>query len=305
MIRLGIVDFDTSHAIEFTRRINHHGVSSDQWVDGARVVAGCPGMSNMSPDRVAQYTPLVAECGVELVTSPKQLLGHVDAILILSLCGAAHLNHARLFLEHQIPCFIDKPFATTWHDAATMMQLSADHQTLLWHASALRYSDDLTALRARTPQLGDCLGCVSFGPAWHASGNPGLLHYGIHATELLYALLGPGCQQVTMTSTENVDVVTGIWNDGRIGTLRGLRHGCTVYGVTLFTERATVPQWISTRNAYRNLCRQIVGSFQHRQAPVPPQETLEVIRFLLAAHESSRCGGVPVDLASVPQFPSS
>ena len=42
MLRLGIVDFDSSHAIEFTRRFNHAGVDGDQCVDGARVEVGCP-----------------------------------------------------------------------------------------------------------------------------------------------------------------------------------------------------------------------------------------------------------------------
>ena len=35
MLRLGIVDFDSSHSVEFTRRFNHAGVDADQRVDGA------------------------------------------------------------------------------------------------------------------------------------------------------------------------------------------------------------------------------------------------------------------------------
>ncbi len=50
MIRLGIVDFDTSHAVEFTRRLNHVGIAEDQWVEGARVVAGVPGVSEVAPE---------------------------------------------------------------------------------------------------------------------------------------------------------------------------------------------------------------------------------------------------------------
>ncbi len=49
MIRLGIVDFDTSHVVEFTKRINHKGIDKDQWVDGAEVVFGCPGESQLAP----------------------------------------------------------------------------------------------------------------------------------------------------------------------------------------------------------------------------------------------------------------
>ena len=49
MIRLGIVDFDTSHAVEFTKRLNHVDIAEDQWVEGAKVVAGVPGRRRSRP----------------------------------------------------------------------------------------------------------------------------------------------------------------------------------------------------------------------------------------------------------------
>ena len=52
MIRLGIVDFDTSHAGEFTKRLNHIDIAEDQWVEGARVVAGVPGESKIAPELI-------------------------------------------------------------------------------------------------------------------------------------------------------------------------------------------------------------------------------------------------------------
>ena len=45
MIRLGMLDFDTSHVVAFAQRLNHQGIPQTQWVDGARVVIGCPGTS--------------------------------------------------------------------------------------------------------------------------------------------------------------------------------------------------------------------------------------------------------------------
>jgi hypothetical protein len=37
MIRLGVVDFDTSHVVEFTKRLLHKDVAEDQFVDGASI----------------------------------------------------------------------------------------------------------------------------------------------------------------------------------------------------------------------------------------------------------------------------
>jgi len=71
MLRLGIVDFDSSHCVEFTRRINGIGVPSDQQVEGARVVLGWPGTSEMAPQRIEGFQPEIAALDVELVEDPE------------------------------------------------------------------------------------------------------------------------------------------------------------------------------------------------------------------------------------------
>src|SRR4051812_48934599 len=83
MIRLGVVDFDTSHATEFTRRLNHVDITEDQWVEGARVVAGVPGESKIAPERIPEYTAEMEKYGVTLYHDPADLFGKVDAVLIV------------------------------------------------------------------------------------------------------------------------------------------------------------------------------------------------------------------------------
>lgn len=51
MIKLGTVDFDTSHSVEFTKRLNHIDVPKEQWVEGAKVVVGWPGESAIASPR--------------------------------------------------------------------------------------------------------------------------------------------------------------------------------------------------------------------------------------------------------------
>src|SRR4051812_16994149 len=99
MIRLGIVDFDTSHAVEFTRRLNRVDIDRDQWVDGARVVAGVPGRSQVAPGVIAGNAETLKGYGVALVDDPAELFGKVDAVLIVSVDGGVHLDRARPFLE--------------------------------------------------------------------------------------------------------------------------------------------------------------------------------------------------------------
>ena len=89
MIKLGILDFDTSHVIEFTKRLNHKGIAEDQVVDGAEVVIGCPGESKIMPERIPGYIQEMKKLGVRLVDNPKEMIGKVDGMLIESQEGSA------------------------------------------------------------------------------------------------------------------------------------------------------------------------------------------------------------------------
>lgn len=299
MLRLGIVDFDSSHCVEFTRRFNHVGVDRDQWVDGARVVLGWPGTSVMSPERIGPFARQVAQCGVELVESPRAMLGRIDAVLVLSVCGQPHRDRVLPFLQAGVPAFVDKPLACSVSDAAAIIAAARASGTTVFSSSALRYSADVLAFTSRRASTGPVLGAMSYGPAKRAEGNPGLFHYGIHAVEVLLAVMGPGCQAVATTFAAGAEVVTATWNDGRIGVVRGARLGATAYGLTAFCERAVVHQHVSTRYAYRNLCREIVRSFESGVPSVSNDATLEIVRFIAAALRSEQAGGERVALADV------
>ncbi len=290
MIRLGMVDFDTSHVVEFTRRLNHSGSDQDQWVEGARVVAGCPGSSKIAPDDVKRYTKQVEALGVPLVDKPGDLIGKVDGVLIESQEGGAHWQATRAFLEAGVPCFVDKPFACSTTDAKRMAALAAAKGVPLFSSSSLRHAPELVDFLADAKH-GKVVGALAYGPAplyeKDPTLNPGLYHYGIHAVEVLYTLMGPGCRRVTCTHEKGTDVVTGRWADGRLGCVRGIRAGQADYGALVFTERGARPLAIGTRFIYRELLRQIVRMFETRKAPLDVAVTVEIVAFIEAANRSA------------------
>src|SRR4051812_34876587 len=149
MIRLGILDFDTSHVVEFTKRLNHKGIARDQWVDGAAVVIACPGESKMAPERIPEYRKEMEKLGVPLVEKPAEMIGKVDGMMIESLEGGAHLERARPFLEAGLPCFIDKPFTCSSADAKKLVALAQKHRAAVFSASSLRYAPELVAYLER------------------------------------------------------------------------------------------------------------------------------------------------------------
>jgi predicted dehydrogenase len=287
MIRLGILDFDSSHCVEFTKRLNHVGIAEAQWVEGAKVVVGCPGTSKLSPERVPGFTEQMKKFGVPIVDDPKEMLGKVDGMLIESVDGSVHLDRARPFLEAGVPCFIDKPFTSSLDDAKRIADLAEKKKLPLFSSSSLRYAPEVATYTADVKH-GKVLGCVTFGPASldATNRNPGLFHYGIHAVEILYALMGPGCERVTCAHEKDADVVTGRWADGRLATVRGNRAGGGAFGFTAFAEKGPHTTAVGTAVIYRELLKKVVEMFKTGKSPLDIRETLELVAFMEAANRS-------------------
>jgi hypothetical protein len=119
--------------------------------------------------------------------------------------------------------------------------------------------------------------------------------YGIHPIEILYTIMGAGCETVTRTSTTDGDVVVGTWKDGRMGTVRGLRPSSD-YGAVVFRAHETVESHAKTPGGGDVLIQEIVKFFQSGKAPVRNEETLEIFAFMDAAQRSKEQGGRPVAL---------
>lgn len=296
MIRLGLLDFDSSHSVEFTRRLNRQGIAEDQWVQGAEVVVACPGESRMMPERIPGYRREIEALGVPLVHRPEEMIGRVDGMLIVSQEGGVHYDRARPFLEARIPCFIDKPFACSGAEARRLADLARRLNVPVFSTSALRYAPEVTRL-LEDPACGRVLGLFAYGPGLQEERNPGLFHYGIHTVEMLYAFLGPGCVSVSCLHERDVDVVTGRWGDGRLATVRCIRPPEQVYGFTVFTDRGVRHGSLATGYVYRQLLERVVAFFQTGRPPVPLEVTVEIMEFLDASGRSAARGGRPEVLA--------
>src|SRR4051794_10948227 len=296
MIRLGIVDFDTSHAVEFTKRLNHVGIDAEQWVEGARVVAGVPGRSEIAPQVIPRNLETLKGFGVEILDDPADLFGKVDAVLVESVDGSVHLDRAMPFLKKGMPTYVDKPFTCSLADAKALVKEAMERHVPLMSSSSLRYAPEVVAARAADNPLGAIVGVSTYGPAPTHPRNPGLFHYGIHPVEMLFTLMGAGCRRVTCLSTTGAEAVTGVWDDGRVASVRGIRDGKQDYGFTVFGDKGVQTQGVSTKYIYRELLKKIVGLFETRQAPIDLRETLEIVAFIEAARKSAEANGSPVDI---------
>lgn len=296
-LRLGLIGLDTSHVIAFTQLLNDEK-GADR-VRGARVVAGFPGGSPDLPssaNRVGEYTKQLAEkWGVEIVNDIPTLLSRVDAVLLESVDGRPHLEQAKPVFAAKKPVYIDKPLAGSLKDAREIARLARESGTPCFSASSLRFFPGVAKLKGDS-DVGEILGCDAYSPSPFEEHHPDFYWYGIHGVEILFTLMGPGCESVTRVATSDCDVVVGRWKDGRIGTFRGIRKGAAPYGAVVFGSKGMKVSDPVGGNLYKALVEEIVKFFQTGKAPVSLDETVEMFAFMSAADESKRRGGQPVAL---------
>lgn len=295
-LRIGIVGLDTSHAPTFIKLINGPAPGG---IENVRVVAvykgGSPDLS-ISISRVETFAAQIAQDpAVVFYDSVAELAAAVDAVMILTVDGRLHLEQARAVIAARKPVFIDKPLAASLQDAVEIMRLAQESGVPCFSSSTLRYAPEVIA--AHTADLGEVRSAFAYTPATLAPHHPDLFWYGIHGVETLYTLLGPGCESVTRTHTEDNDVVTGRWSDGRVGILYGGRNAKIGHGFALFAEKGARSS--TARPDSAALVRDVIAFFHSGVAPVPAEETLEILAFMEAADESKRRGGIPVELAAV------
>ena len=293
--RIGIIGLDTSHVTAFTKLINAPNKNS-----GCKVVAGYPGGSPDIPssiERVEGFTKqLRDEFGVEIVDSIDELCRKVDGILLESVDGRPHLEQVKPVIAAKKPVFIDKPMAGNLPDVLEIFQLAKDSNVPCWSSSSLRFCPGIIGARDSN-DIGQVLGCDAFSPCSLEEHHPDLYWYGVHGVEILFTIMGPGCETVRRIQTKDSEFVVGLWKDGRIGTYRGLRSGKTDYGALVYGTKSIS---LSGKYAgYDDLVNEIVKFFKTNKIPVPQEETIEIFAFMSAADESKAQNGATVSIASV------
>lgn len=295
-ISIGMIGLDTSHCTAFTKILNTE--DTDPEVKGFQVTHAYPYGSKTiesSYSRIPKYTAEMTKMGVEISDSIASLLKEVDVVLLETNDGRLHLEQAWQVIEAGKPMFIDKPIAASLSDAIKIFELAKQYDVPIFSASSLRFGPATQAVA--NGKIGKVLGANMYSPAKIESTHPDLFWYGVHGVESLFTVMGTGCKEVRRLYSEEVDVVIGEWEDGRVGTFRGIREGKQDYGGTAFGTEGIAEA--GHYEGYRPLVVEIGKFFHSRIAPVAPEETLEIFAFMQAAEESKKQGGRPVSLASV------
>ncbi|MDC0935595.1 gfo/Idh/MocA family oxidoreductase, partial [Pirellulales bacterium] len=188
-----------------------------------------------------------------------------------------------------------KPMAASLADVIAIYDAAKHYDCPIFSTSALRYGQG--TLEVQGGSIGPVLGCDIFCPCSLEKTHPDFFWYGIHGVEALFTVMGTGCQSVSRTQTADGELAVGVWNEGRIGTVRGMRAGVQQYGGLAFGAKAN--QTVGSYRGYEPLVHDIVKFFRSGDPPTTEQETIEIFAFMEAADESKRRNGAVI---TIPEY---
>ncbi|RXZ79924.1 gfo/Idh/MocA family oxidoreductase [Paenibacillaceae bacterium] len=292
-LRIGMIGLDTSHCGLFTSLLNDS--AHEHHVPGGRVTLAYPGGSadlQSSHSRVGSYTAEMKEkYGVDMADTLEEVADRTDAIFLTSVDGRVHLEQFAQIASYGKPVYINKPFALSVREAETIFELADRHKVALMSCSSLRYADEIT--QSLLPdERGEVIGADAFSPMPLEPTNPGWYWYGIHAVEMLFTAMPTGCRKIQAYKDARSECVIGVWDDGRIGTVRGNRVGNHDYGITVHREQGSIAvnPLQGKRPFHVHFVEELMKMFQTGICPLDPAITMEITRFMEAANESRISG---------------
>lgn len=296
-IKLGVVGLAV-HSAAFSTFLNDKDKKEDLagcYIDSLYHPPGNPDVE-FTVDQLADFKSTVEKAGVKIVSSMEALLERVDGILIETNDGRPHMQEVLPALKAGKPVFVDKPVAEDLRGVIDIYNAAAEYNVPIFSSSSLRYGTRPQEIN--TKKKDKVLGANTYSPASLEPGHTDLYWYGIHGVEMLYTVMGEGCQEVWQIGhSKKGDVVSGVWENDRVGVFRGIREGRRGYGGNAFLNEEIIE--LGDFEGYRPLVVKIVEFFKTGQSPVPVQETLEIYAFMTAANISKLKGGKRVSVTAL------
>jgi len=294
-IRLGAIGIDSSHILEFTRRIK---ALNDAGLTPCRVTEFFdPGAHDMPAGEVAKWREATVGMGVGVADTINDLLGRVDGVLVLAVNGHRHAELALPVLERGLPTYIDKPLTCELPGARRLLAAARASGARCYSASSLRFAGEVTGLDRE--KLGKLAAIDAFGPGELNPAMAGLFFYGVHTIEMvdaLWGVAGGGVKRVSAVTSENRDLLDLDYRDGRYARLRMERKGCYEFGATVHGEKGVTSFKVDFADVYNRLVKGMTGFFEGGPAPAGLRDIVENVAVMEAGNASMARDGAWVDV---------
>lgn len=288
-IKVAIIGLDTSHSVELPKLMLDSAVAPELRMTGMVSTRALrfdtPFQLKEGLDKRQAYLESI---GMMVTTDFDTAVADCDAILLEINDPAFHLEYFRKCAGLGKPIFLDKPFADTLDNAREIMKIAAESKTVYFTASCLRFCPAIQEAHKSVahPKEG-----FIWGPLGKAMAGSSIVWYGVHATEMLEFVMGPGAISVQACANGGGYMLVVNYADGRRGVI-SLGNGCYQYGGVLRDLENTPLIFNETISGafYRPLLVQVEEFFRTGKMPVEIEDSFEVMAILDAADKSALSG---------------
>lgn len=284
MFKIGILGSDNCHALEFSKLCNICDENGKYAYDDVRVTA----IYGFNDD--PEHTKQVAKEGkVDLiVNSPLEMLGMVDAVMVVYRDGKYHLDDVLPFIEKGYPVWMDKPVVASCEDAKRLEEAIDKYSALVTGGSTLKYTHEVLGLRNKI--IGGSIGRVSAGfvnfPANLKSQYSGIYFYASHLCEICLAIFGYDAKEVytSVVDDGNFNVLVS-YDDKEITMNFNEDTGDRYFALALGTGGMATTE-IDLANFFKFGFEKFVQMLRSKKMPLTTEELLMPI-YMTAAIETS------------------
>jgi predicted dehydrogenase len=282
-LQVALIGLDTSHTLEFARRMQAPDCPADQKVTGLRAVS-CLRFSTpfQNEEGLNARQAMLEGWGVKVTTHFEEAVKKCDVIMLEINDAAYHLEYFTRCAALGKPIFLDKPLADTLDNGKKIHDLIRSKNLKVFSTSSLRLVPQLeqACQQIPSPQF-----ATVFGPLGEAPAGSSIVWYGVHSFEMLQRAMGRGARSVLVKKDGAGVTAIVTYADNRRGIVE-LSNGAWVYGGTLRTLDNAVSFVADMSRAYSDLLLKIEAFFRTGIPPVAMADTLEVMALLEAARRS-------------------
>ncbi len=286
-IKVALIGLDTSHTVEFVRRMQAPDCPPDQRAEGL-CAATCLRFSTpfLDEDGLDARQRLLENWGVKVVTRFEEATAGCGAVMIEINDPARHLEYFTRCTALGRRIFLDKPLAGTLTDGRAIYKLARAQNTEFFSASSLRFVPQLTAACTAVPTP---VFATMYGPLGHAPAGSSIVWYGVHTFEMLQRAMGRGAESIWVRKHATGLTAVVRYNNNRHAVVE-LNRDAWQYGGCLHDRQQAVPFVAETGRMYTDLLERVAEFFKGGPRPVLPEDTLEIMAMLDATQRSFDSG---------------
>lgn len=273
MFKIGIVGSDNSHAEAFSKLVNFPDSKTGEYAFPDCKVVGIYGFDKERTEQVARDGKIdfIAE-------KPEDLIGKVDAVMVVFRHGDLHAEYALPFIKAGIATWVDKPFTIKNEDAIKLIDAAKKYNTLLTGGSTCKYAYDVLMAKGAV-EGGSRIGKIKTGtinfPATLENEYGGIYFYGAHLVEMTMAIFGYNPKSVV--ASENNGTVTSILKYDNYQVTMNFIPGAKEYHVVLYGENGTLVREIDISIVYRLGFEKFVEMLRSKKLVMPLEDLYSVV----------------------------